>query len=480
MLPTHVTWGGSCRFRIQSRCLTFQQGQALIYGIFMLMIGLVALFFLFNTGQLTREKTKLVNTADAAAYSAGILHARTLNYMAYTNRAMIANTVAIAQLVSLASWVKYVNTLSTFGITSANPLKYPAFYASYMSSLYTGPYAQEMLIDSGSLEHLAQGSDQLIHSALMNAQFVAYNALIPARQKVMNEVAKANYHNDGTVEIDDIPLTGGQELQHFASRYEGNQRTRFADVAQAAANKDDFVKHRSWTMPSTPIGVCPSAALMGRMDWLSRRGGTNLIGFDEWKAMDTLSQWRWVPKSKSDALCRGLAETPNGWGAQTAADQNSLDTNLTHYDQSVVVNPGASGLAIATNSSDAWGYKGLPSFYDLSEDMLKQADPRLQFAIRVHRKISQTLTSEARSSIKSTARLNDYHATAAGGDELVAVSASEVFFERPPTAHDNSYGQDIGKPKEIGSLFNPYWQVHLIQSAEGVQKAQTMQGVTLP
>ena len=43
------------------------------------MGGLAALFFLFNTGQLTREKTKLVNTADAVAYSAGVMNPRALS-----------------------------------------------------------------------------------------------------------------------------------------------------------------------------------------------------------------------------------------------------------------------------------------------------------------------------------------------------------------------------------------------------------------
>lgn len=94
--------------RARSLVLARQQGQALIFGLFALAGGLVALFFLFNTGQLTAEKTKLVNTADAVAYSAGIMHARALNFDAYTNRALMANEVMIAQAVSMASWTAYV------------------------------------------------------------------------------------------------------------------------------------------------------------------------------------------------------------------------------------------------------------------------------------------------------------------------------------------------------------------------------------
>lgn len=44
-----------------------QTGQALIYGMFVTVASVVALFFLFNTGQLSRDKTKLVNTSDAVA-----------------------------------------------------------------------------------------------------------------------------------------------------------------------------------------------------------------------------------------------------------------------------------------------------------------------------------------------------------------------------------------------------------------------------
>jgi len=66
--------------------------------------SLAALLFVFNTGQLTAEKTKLVNTADAVAYSAAVMQARALNFDAYTNRALMADEVMIAQAVSIAAW----------------------------------------------------------------------------------------------------------------------------------------------------------------------------------------------------------------------------------------------------------------------------------------------------------------------------------------------------------------------------------------
>lgn len=450
-----------------------QQGQALIYGLFVLTGGLAALFFMFNTGQLTREKTKLVNTGDAVAYSAGVMHARGLNFTAYTNRAMVANTVAIAQLVSLSSWIQYASNLGTYGFVVENP-KFAAFYPSYYAAMSSGQYLQQDLNDSGTLEKLAKTSDKIIRDALMNAQQVAYAGLLPARMQVMNEVAKANYANDGNVIVDAIPLTVN-EYTSFVSKYSDDKRTRFREVAKVSADKDSFVPKRSWEMPGM-WADCASAS--PRVDWLQRRGGTELLGFNEWKAMDTLSEKRWVPKNKTDVLCQAIAETPAGWSSHSAADNSSVDLDPTHYDYAVPINPGSSALAIVTSSS--WGYSGLPNFYDLSEDALKQSDPRLKFAIRIQREAAQTVTSEGRSAIKKTDRLNAYQATPAGGNTLVAVGASEVFFERNGDTEDNSYGSALGKPRELGSLFNPYWQVRLIQSDDSVKKAQLLQGVALP
>lgn len=450
-----------------------QRGQALIYGLFVMIGGLASLFFLFNTGQLSREKTKLVNTTDAVAYSAGVMHARALNFVAYTNRAMVANTVAIAQLVSISSWIQYTSNIASFGAVLSDP-KYATYYASYYDAVATGPYLQAALNDSGALSDLASTSDRIIRNGLMTAQSVAYAGLLPARQQVMDEVSQANYRGDGDVSVDLVPLTVG-EFTDFSKRYSDNDRGRFADVATTSVKLDGFARKRSWTLPAL-YPDCISA--LPRTDWLSRRGGTELIGFDEWNAMDSLSDWRWVPKSKTDVLCEAIAETPAGWGDQGAADSFAPDIDPLHYDASVLTNPGASGLAIATSSS--WSYSGLPSFYDLSDAALADADPRLRFAIRLRRHMSQTATSEGRSSIAPSGRLNDYQADPAGGSEMAAVSASEVFFDRSGGISDNSYGVGIGRPREIASLFNPFWQVHLIQSAADVRKAQLLQGALLP
>src|SRR5690606_20488002 len=66
-----------------------------------------------NAGQLVNDKMRLTNAADAAAFSAAQWQARALNYQSYLNRAIVANEVAIAQLVSLRSWSAYVDRVTT-------------------------------------------------------------------------------------------------------------------------------------------------------------------------------------------------------------------------------------------------------------------------------------------------------------------------------------------------------------------------------
>ncbi|MBL8265738.1 MAG: hypothetical protein JNL55_05130 [Steroidobacter sp.] len=64
---------------------------------------------MFNIGQKVTERSQVANAADAAAYSGAVWTARHLNFIAYSNRAMIANHLAVGHFVSYVSWVRYIN-----------------------------------------------------------------------------------------------------------------------------------------------------------------------------------------------------------------------------------------------------------------------------------------------------------------------------------------------------------------------------------
>jgi len=91
-----------------------QKGQASVFVLALIGIVLVATIFLYQSGRLTSEKMQLQNAADAAAFGAATLEARSLNFSAYTNRAMVANEVAVGQMVGMLSFVDELKTTGEY------------------------------------------------------------------------------------------------------------------------------------------------------------------------------------------------------------------------------------------------------------------------------------------------------------------------------------------------------------------------------
>lgn len=431
--------------------LRHQRGQALIYGILILLAGISALFFMFNTGQLVGEKTKLVNTADAVAYSAGVMHARALNFDAYTNRAMMANEVMIAQMVSISSWIKYaeghvndIPPMNCYQIIYSVPVWLGLdSYVPLCAALSYPPGAAAVRIASQAVSvtgPIVMAASEAAKLHLQLSQAAMFAALGPARAQLMQEVADANYADDGKVQVDQFALTDNFfqfEGEPFIKRYTGDQRTRFREAELTAARRDPFVPERAWSDNSPwPCPVAPR----GNID---RTGGTTLIGFDEWRADDQASL-----KVESFSLRRMRCRT------QT-------------------VYPLGNGGQVANPNESSWRYSGVPSFFELSSKALaygpEQSDaarrePRLRFAVRLTRSNKDARTSMGRSAVKPQGHMDLYQGAEAG-DVMAAVATSEVFFDRP-TARDDGM-------QELASLFNPYWQARLVGNSSAVVAAAT-------
>lgn len=437
-------------------------GQALIYGLFVLTIASVGMFFLFNTAQLSSEKTKLVNTADAVAYSNGVLHARALNFAAYTNRALLANEVLIAQMVSVSSWIDYAQE----HVSGVRPLNCRTPQYSVPAALGLVEYLPLCVAltwppGQAAVNYAKQGMDGVgfiavtaSEAAKLNLQLsqaTMFAAMLQPQTKVklMQEVADANYQNDGSVQVDPIPLVDDFSLFEsgtFISRYSGNDRTRFRSTELEAVNRDAFVPDRSWSSRSPwPFCVPPRGAAI-------REGGTRLIGFDEWRADDeaslsieTLRVRFGIPR------CRTTSRYDLGTGNRSAKKGSS--------------------------SSSSWSYSGVPAFLDLSKKALERSPtdgdygPTMQFSVRLMRSREQARTSAGRSQVKPSGKLAVFEGKEAGG-VMAAVATSEVFFDRPEKRLDGH--------QELPSLFNPYWQVHLVtNSPASIAAAIAKQGGAL-
>lgn len=436
-----------------------QHGQALPLAVVMLLAVAATLYFMFNSGQLVQEKIRLTNTADAVAYSAGVFEARVLNYDAYTNRAIIANEIAIGHAVGLASWTKYAAT------TSEN-------IAPYM---YLIPYAGPAI--ASALDAFATYADAYTHAlaaavslhdaalqALSLSQFVMHgpgnSVAYVSRLSLMKDIAKKN---DPDVEVDPIPLvdTFSSFTERHASR---DDRKRLGQLVHDS--RDAFLRSRNWSLGL--VVLCHGVELR-------KRGSTELIDLTEgWKSMDTLSAHVYRIRR---LRCRH-SEVPIGYG--TAYSEEDLDDSAYSYAGSRGTNPYASSLAEGNVANGFAPYTigggAIPAFQELSKKALNDmpSDPRATLTVRVTKEAGSQRYSGGNSIIKPQGRLARY-----GGDHAKGISAAtasvEVYFERPD-GENPLFGKH-----EYGSLFNPYWQVRLAPiSAATRALAQGLQGRLTP
>jgi hypothetical protein len=468
-----------------------QRGQALIFGLFVLIAGLAALFFFFNVGQLSREKTKLVNTADAVAYSAGVVQARALNFNAYSNRALIANEVLIAQMVSLSSWADYVDSWAA-NLPGVHPECVAAANGNWVAAAGLFKFGVDYFLGCAALQLASQSNlvapvtgairtsaavaipaIEVNKAALMAAQTSINLSLVAERALVMNAVASANYAGDGVVSVDLFSPTLADDWQGiggsgpFVQQYSGSERTRFREVAVAAANTDPFIQQRSWTSRSLlPDPGCLTIAIWD-YDEVRRRGGTELLGFDEWRAVDTQSYHN---RFRRKLRCREQ-EIPTGVGEQQAFKPGfNQSPGAATFGESLNHNPAAHSQAVSGASGTGMGYTGLPTYHDLNQVWIngsqRDEDPKLLHGVRLTRSATNLRTTDGTTGqirTRSDSRISAYDTAVAGG-EMAAVSTSEVYFERPAAQANNIFGAHTYRPRELGSLFNPYWQVRLASS----------------
>jgi hypothetical protein len=421
-------------------------------------------------GQLSHEKTRLVNTADAVAYSGGLVEAKSMNFAAYTNRALVANEVAIAQAVSMASWLEYMEShgqtaLFPYGCSSPRPIpagllliRYQLICTSLAVAFERGATSLSKGLYDTAVPPLMAVTD-LVKSSLQAGAAVLPALSLVARAQTMEQVAQANYKNLGKVEVDhlqnslalrdDFAFYGSGDtkrkvMERFTRDDEGaDRRQRMADMAVKSVNIDRFMQSRSWN----DRGLIPGCVWnWGSRPRIDRTGRTLLVNYDEWRASDTAVLTTYSPSFSlfSGWRCNSHSSTA-GYGQQSANTGGASTSN--------------------------WTYSGIPSYLELTSEALQSADPRLVYAVQLRRALDQTSTSEGLSGVRNTPRINPYRASTVANNALYSLAGVEVFFQRPiARANDQT---------ELPSLFNPYWQVHLVELPKDVQiKALALLGIS--
>lgn len=276
-----------------------QVGQALILCLLLAGAAALASLLLFNSGMLANTKTQLQNAADAGAYSGAVMLARDHNFSAYANRAMVANQVAVAQLVSLKSYLE--DAASTQGrlndTVQARQARIPVTNPLW-------PIAQGVPIGAANTAYgkIAGGAvkalDTLI-ATFAKAQRAHHETTAASVMFIIDDVVKKNDPNatlsKGAFEIKTLAQVKAWR-NDYTKEHSANDSSaaadRFANVVVNEQSTDQFIRNRR----STPLprwGAVPKSSFCpgGRPIWTSysfdHRGGT-ILSTDKkrWLALD--------------------------------------------------------------------------------------------------------------------------------------------------------------------------------------------------
>ena len=394
-----------------------QQGQIAPIVLFGVLIASAVLVMMYNTGQKVSEKSQVANAADAAAYSGAVWTARHLNFMAYTNRAMIANHAAVGHLVSYVSWIRYVHDSIEYVDRITRYIPYVGQYVSMVEQI--AEQVREGTEDAAAIVIPAiDGWNANFRAAQMETQAsLALNNLDELMQRTAqswdpqirindrDELSRMPDELRGLIEVQLLQqLTG---IPTFVERYTAsNDDGAVRELIQAslAANAD----MRRW--------------ITGDRGWREnlivaqiRKQGSTTTSQDEdgadWRAEDQL-QFR--------------TRSVFGWRSWRRIGPDVSRARATEF---------------------ARNYQGVPSYYNVAG---RPGDQSLTIAAVATKRQSQVST---RAILGMQSR----------PEPLAVAAMARIEFRRPTGNAFDSLGNNR---HEHSNLFNPFWDARLVSVEE--------------
>lgn len=416
-----------------------QRGQALVLGMLLAGIALIAFVRYFSTGQVVAAKSRQTHALDAAAYSGALIQARALNMMAYINRAHVGHQLALAHLVTLGSWAALGATQAR-QLGSGNPpvhLIAMLFGPDHGAAYAAASRAYGLGHSAGSQGELAQAyaaHDHAVRNVLASVQGDIARGLAQARWAGMQAVLSHNYPGAGSASSFDLVIDD-DGLPGYVQAHSGQGALR--GLVEEVTRMYGFLAARNHTAKNSWAvdARCPASRHQ-----LRRRGDTRMDAQGRWQSIDTESfhalranrwigcyfreyamGWGWIPSAASQTMDQPHVEhPPDDFSGQDFWRwvQESTDWDIA----SGSANPMANSKASAARQP--WQGGGLPAYFDTAA----AGDRALRFSVSLRH---------------------------AGPEGLVLTtrSAAETFYQRPEARPD---GLD-----EAGNLFQPYWQARL-------------------
>lgn len=328
-----------------------QKGYAAVLTLVLFSALSLSLFAMFNSGQIVTHKLKLQNAVDAATYSSSTIIAREMNYMAYSNRAIVANQVIVGQMVGLSSWNKQMIEVGKNLKKASKKIKWVPYVGKFADGLATALKAMTNGMDKwlklANIPNAIKAQQKTI-KALTGSQTYVHLAtgVIFSRNypKVLEDNNKPDINAKDKIYAATILPAGLDILLPNYDRLEkvnipkpaSKSNSSYASTSgtQTKENQDlkDF-KRLETVIKRSDDGFVGTKYDWGRTNYwgfgLYNRGGNEFEMKEnngkyqwEWSAMDTVSFHFAI---KVFGHCLFCYTKPVGWGAAYAADDKPYE-----------------------------------------------------------------------------------------------------------------------------------------------------------
>jgi hypothetical protein len=435
---------------------TAPEGAVLIAGIAFIAVLATVIFGISRSAVITTEKTRAMSLADASAKSVATWYAQILNYDAYTNRAIAANEIMIAQAVTMVAWSQYAQHLAqnTRLIGSLLPPVQPI-----TTWIDQAARVSHQLARSGAQIEIPLRSSYT--RALQSSQSIMHAAATPfAAQAMVNEVI---WTGDNRFFGQIIPSSNISAFSNFSKNRTGQERLELASLVRGS--QDTFSDRRGFDqrMYLLPTYSCFPTSIDRAFAKMIRRGSTWLTAnMQDWESADTLSLHTWRRRGFFDPRCSSLRESTvlgaGGGDANSGGTRNLLRSNS-------ALSPNSNGYARARSSAvTVPGYLGLSAHRELTSPTLAA---RQNGTIRVPVLVRIPVSKIGRITAGAPAVWGDNESLM--GNALWSLAVAETFYLRPVDTLTNS------ATREFANLFAPFWHARLVApSSEDRLLAVTM------
>lgn len=260
------------------------RGQMIILGAVSLLVLALIVFITFNVTIAVQQRIKLQNYADSKAFSMAVAEARTLNYLAYTNRSIASAYVGMANVHAYMSEAAMLADLKLSGATIMGAIagqEYnlcmccctpfgcaPCCFNHCIDAFEAGMNALGLTLDwisgdmGGKLSQL-DGPATNATNALNNhinqirlSQTAARTAMVALLGTgTFGDLKKSNMQKADTVTNDEM-MVSAQNLQQWNRVFNGNTNQKKQIMTEVVnASRQDFAWNRSGPggVPITPM-----------------------------------------------------------------------------------------------------------------------------------------------------------------------------------------------------------------------------------